>query len=95
MEKILSIIVPAMLLAYYLKTSWLDIKDKKILLVLMIGGTVLFYVGLLFRPINQLLGSTLQLVATCLFFTAVAINISNRPKEKAPDPGFQQDEDSE
>ena len=95
MEKILMIIVPAMLLAYYLKTSWPDIKDKKVLLGLMIGGTLLFYVGILFRPINLLLGSTLQLVATCLFFTAVAVNLSSRPKEKAPDQSFQQDEDSE
>ncbi len=95
MEKTLTLIVPAMLLAYYLKTSWPDIKDKKVLLVLMIGGTLLFYVGVFFRPINLLLGSTLQLVATCLFFTAVAVNMGSHSKEKAPDQSFHPDEDSE
>ena len=95
MEKTLLIIVPAMLLAYYLKTSWLDLKDKKVLLGLLIGGTLIYYVGMFFSPINVLLGSTLQLLGTCLFFTAVAVNISNHPKEKASDPSFHQDEESE
>ena len=95
MEKILLIIVPAMLLAYYLKTSWPDLKDKKLLLGLLIGGTIIFYVGMLFSLINVLLGSTLQLLGTCLFFTAVAINISSHSKEKAPDQSFHPDEDSE
>jgi hypothetical protein len=94
MEILLSIIVPAMLLAYYLKTSWPDLKDKKILLGLLIGGTIVYYTGMLFSFINELLGSTLKLLGACLFFTAVAINLSSRPKEKAADPSIHQDEHS-
>lgn len=95
MERILSIIVPAMLLAYYLKSSWPAIKNKKVLLGLLLGGTLIYYIGMLLSQINLLLGSTLQLLGTCLFFTAVAVNLSSRPQEKAPQQSFHQDEDSE
>jgi hypothetical protein len=50
---------------------------------------------MLWGQINLLLGSTLQLLGTCLFFTAVAVNLSSRPQEKAPQQSFHQDEDSE
>jgi hypothetical protein len=95
MGKILSIIVPAMLLAYYLKSSWPAIKGKKVLLGLLLGGTLIYYIGMLGGQINLLLGSTLQLLGTCLFFTAVAVNLSSRPPAKAPQQSFPQDEDSE
>jgi hypothetical protein len=85
-----------MLLAYYLKTSGTAIKDNKVLLGLLVGGTLFFYSGLFLEYINPWLGSTLKLLGTCLFFTAVAINLASSSKEKAAEQKrFNKDEDSD
>lgn len=91
----LSVLIPALLLAYYLKKNWPDIKDKPILVSLLVGGILVYYAGILFTWTNPFLESTLKLLGTCLFFSGVAVNTSKRPKEKTPDQGFQQEEDSE
>lgn len=74
--EILYWVAPALLLAYYLKSSGPDLKHKKVLLGLLIGGTLMFYAGMLGAAINGSL-STLKLLGTCLFFTAVAVNLGN------------------
>lgn len=80
METILNIIVPAVILGYYLRSNWLKLKDRKIILGILIGGTLIFYAGVF---IGSLLGSNLKLLGTCLFFTVVAINVNRHSKERA------------
>jgi tryptophan-rich sensory protein len=85
------IIVPALLLAYYLKTMLPDAKNKLVLVGMLGGGTFLFYSGIFFDAINPASASILKLTGACLFFTCVAI-YTKRSKEKTPD---QSNENSE
>jgi|GEM_PF-2269404 len=94
MDIFLSVLIPALLLAYYLKIMWAYAKDKRVLVGLLAGGTLLFYVGLLFNKINPGLESILKLAGACLFFTTVAVN-TRRPKEQTPDQNLHPDKDSE
>lgn len=73
MEIILSILIPGLLLAYYMKSAEERIKHNRGLGILLIGGTFMFYVGLVFRIIDPTVESLLKLGGACLFFTGVAL----------------------
>lgn len=94
MDIFLSVLIPALLLAYYLRIMWADAKDKRVLVGLLAGGTILFYAGLFFNKINPGLESILKLTGACLFFTTVAIN-SRRPKDETPDQSLHPDKNSD
>jgi hypothetical protein len=94
-EVLVSVLLPILLLAFYLKSSWSTMKHKPVLVGLLVGGTFLYYVGILLTQINPYLESTLKLLGTCLFFTAVAINISNLRQESRHDQNSSQDKDSQ
>jgi hypothetical protein len=94
MEQILYAIMPAFILGWYLKNKWDIVRKSKIMLGLLIAGTLIFYAGIFTNPI---LGSTLKLLGTCLFFTVVAVNLSRASKDKPGinDQNLNEDEDSE
>jgi len=73
---------------------WVKAKDKRVLVGLLSGGTILFYAGLFFNKINPGLESILKLTGACLFFTTVAVN-TRRPKKETPDQNSHTNEDSE
>lgn len=75
-KTILSIFVPVLVLVYYLKTGWSGLKTRKFLVFLLVAGVAIYYIGILVSPIDIVTGSTLVLLGTCLFFTAVGVNLS-------------------
>lgn len=93
MEIILSVLIPILLLAYYLRSDWQIIKTNRILIGVLAGGTLLYYLGLAFSRINPNVESLLKLSGACLFFTGVAFHTIKHPKEKNPDQKLDQDED--
>lgn len=93
MEIILSILVPGLLLAYYLKTNRQILQHNRILAGTLIGGTILFYTGLAFRGTAPAVESLLKLGGACLFFTGVAFLTVRRPQENDPDRRRDHDED--
>ena len=95
MEMILSILIPALLLAYYLRSSSQNIKHSRILTGMLVGGTFIYYLGLAINGINPAEASVLKLGGACLFFTGVAVNTIKRPQENNPDQKLDQDEDNQ
>jgi hypothetical protein len=94
MKIILSIIIAALLLAYYLRSDWENIKHNRILMGALVGGTLIFYLGLTFSSINPAYESLLKLTGACIFFTGVALHTVKRPQAKDPDQNLDQDEDN-
>lgn len=86
MDKLISLAIPALLLAYYLKTILPNTKNKAIPIGMLTGGALLFYLGIFLDMANPAIASILKLAGACLFFTCVALNIM-RSKEKTPDQG--------
>jgi len=93
MNIILSVLIAALLLAYYLRSDWENIKNNRILMGALVGGTLIYYLGLAFSGINPVYESLLKLSGACLFFTGVAFNTVKRPQEKNPDHNLDQDEE--
>lgn len=92
METALSILIPISLLTYYLWSDWQNMKTNRILMGVLIGGTLLYYLGLAFAAIDPVLESLLKLSGACLFFTGIALHTVRRSKVKNPDPKKDQDE---
>jgi len=93
MKIILSVLIAALLLAYYLRSDWKNIKHNRILLGALVGGTLIYYVGLAFSGVNPVFASTLELGGACIFFTGVVLNTVKRPPQNNPDQKLDQDED--
>lgn len=82
MAQLLSLLVPVLLLAYYLRIVGAGTHDKKWLVGFLVGGTCLYYIGMLLTRIyTPGLGTTLQLTGACLFFTGVAAHTLRRPSD--------------
>jgi len=94
MEILLSILIPILLLAYYLRSDWPNMKNNPMLMGVLIGATLLYYLGLAFSAIDPVIESLLKLSGACLFFTGIAFHTVKRPKEKNPDQKIDQDEDN-
>jgi hypothetical protein len=84
MESILYVVLPALLLAYYLKTLATPLKDHPLLSAALVGGVCLYYAGLLFGLTEPVLKTLLQLSGACLFFTGVAVRTLRRPRSDTP-----------
>jgi hypothetical protein len=80
-------VVPILLLAYFLKQMGPRAKSQPLLSGCLAGGTVLFYVGLISVRFNPNIGSTIQLLGACLFFSGVALDITKKtpPADKERD----------
>ena len=93
MERIIWIVFPALLLAYYLRTIGPRAKNQPILAGLLIGGTGLYYLGMLFDN-NPGVASIIKLSGACLFFSVVAFSTTKKRPPDSPDQ-TQSNEDSE
>jgi len=85
MQTVLWITVPLLLLIYFLVKMGPRAKNHPFLSGCLIVGTVLFYTGMFVNSLNPSLGSTIQLLGACLFFSGVALDIT----QKAPPDGHQ------
>lgn len=83
MEAFLLLLLPAALLAYFLKTIPLSVKDYGLIRILLLAGTASFYFGLLFMGSNPGVQSILKLAGACAFFTGVAFYNMRRPDREA------------
>jgi hypothetical protein len=79
--KLLPYILVLLCLTYYVKSDWPGIKNKPVILGLLVTGALLFIIGLAIISASQQLAQSLKVFGACLFFTAVAINISRINKE--------------
>jgi heme A synthase len=84
MTTVLALLVPALLLAYYLKAARSSAHASRLLVGLLVVGTCLFYIGILLTRISLGLGTMLQLIGACLFFTGVAFHTLKRPTAQPP-----------
>ncbi|NMC27137.1 MAG: hypothetical protein GYA42_03215, partial [Syntrophomonadaceae bacterium] len=83
LETILMLLLPAALLAYFLKTIPPSVKDYRLIRILLLAGTASFYGGLLFMGSNPGVQSILKLAGACAFFTGVAFYNMRRPNQEA------------
>lgn len=79
LTKLITLGIALLCLAYYVRSKWPGIKDRPMILSFLIGGMVIFLVGVLLDCSN--LGSTLRLLGTCVFFTGVAIDTAKVNKK--------------
>lgn len=76
--QILLWVVPLLLLIYFLKQMGPRAKTQPMLSGFLAGGTILFYVGMFLVRFNPGIGSTIQLLGACVFFSGVALNITKK-----------------
>lgn len=93
METFLLVVLPAALLAYFLKTIPPSVKDYGLIRLLLLAGTASFYAGLLFIGSNPGVQSILKLAGACAFFTGVAFYNMRRPNQEAETATQSSDED--
>ncbi|MEN6460645.1 MAG: hypothetical protein ABFC94_04645 [Syntrophomonas sp.] len=79
--KLLPYLFALVCLAYYVHTDWPGIKNKPVILGLLIAGAIIFITGQAISGISIQFASLLRLFGACLFFTGVAINTSRRQKK--------------
>lgn len=94
MEILLSVLIPILLLTYYLRTDWQNMKTNRILMGVLVGGTLLYYLGLALSEINPVYESLLKLSGACLFFSGIAFK-TVKTKKNNPDQKIDQDEDNQ
>ena len=86
LETALSILIPALLLAYYLHKLRSSDQGSWWMVGLLVGGTCCYYIGMLIARTSPGPGTTLQLAGACLFFTGVAIQTPRRNSAQPPVP---------
>lgn len=80
LEKLITVGIALLCLAFYVKSNWPSIKDRRMILTLLGCGMLIFLIGVI---VEYSLGSTLRLLGTCVFFTGVAIDTTiTRKKDK-------------
>ena len=94
METLLSLLVPALLLTYYWKIVRSSGQGRRLRFGLLVGGTCLYYIGMLLTLISVNSGTLLQLTGACLFFTGVALHTLRRPVAPPLDARVPQEDDS-
>lgn len=72
LEKLITLGIALLCLAYYVKSNWPAIKDRRMILTLLGCGMLVFLIGVILGHGN--FGPTLRLLGTCVFFTGVAID---------------------
>jgi ABC-type uncharacterized transport system permease subunit len=72
LEKLITVSVALICLAYYIKSNWPGIKNRRLILILLFGGILVFLVGVALNRTEA--GPTLRLLGTCIFFSGVAID---------------------
>ncbi|HEX3012253.1 MAG TPA: hypothetical protein VHQ70_09525 [Syntrophomonadaceae bacterium] len=72
MDKLFTLTVALVCLVYYVKSNWPGIKDRPVIMVLLVGGILIFVAGVALSKSTT--GPTLRLLGTCIFFTGVAID---------------------
>jgi|LSQX01.2.fsa_nt_gb uncharacterized membrane protein len=92
MNTVIAILIPALLLVYYLMLHWTSFKNSRILQGLVGSGLVIYYVGMFLNQTNPNMGSLLKLTGATILFTIVVFHTMTRPKEKTPDQVSDQDE---
>lgn len=75
-------LLPFLALLYYLKSNWSEIKDNSILIVVLTGGAIIWFAGLIMQQYNFGNGSLLSLFGVCVFFSGVAFHTVKRPKKE-------------
>lgn len=94
METILSLLVPALLLAYYWRIVRTSGQGRRLPFGLLVGGTCLYYIGMLLTLISSNSGTLLQLTGACMFFTGVALHTLRRPVTPPSEAGIPKEDDS-
>jgi hypothetical protein len=78
LEKLITLGIALICMAYYLKSQWPGIKERRGILTLLTGGILIFLAGVISGHGSW--GSTLRLLGTCVFFTGVAVDTAQARK---------------
>ncbi len=84
----IAILIPALLILLLLWLNWDSFKQNRILLALLVVGTVSYYGGLFIDSTNPGASSLLKLIGMVLLFAIAliqAIGYRKQQKESSPD----------